>query len=343
MVSMKDISIACGVSVATVSKALNNHNDIGTETKEHIKQVAKEMGYFPNSAAKALKTNRTYNIGVLFAEDDYSGLTHDYFVLVLDSLKRTVEKEGYDITFINNCKTRSERMSYLEHCRYRGFDGIAIVCTNFYTPEVLELVRSNIPTVTIDHLFNNVCAIMSDNVKGMRDLLTYVYQKGHRRIAYIHGTDSAVTQSRLSSFYRTAAQLGLEIPDEYISVAAYRDTEKTYEETVRLLNLKNKPTCILYPDDFAAFGGINAIKERGLRIPQDISVVGYDGIRIARHIEPTLTTLNQNTRELGQKAGEKLISLIEHPKTTLIEQIIVEGYVYEGNSVADINYKGKKK
>lgn len=337
MVSMKDISIACGVSIATVSKALNNHSDVGTETKEHIKQVAKEMGYFPNSAAKALKTNRTYNIGVLFAEEAYSGLTHDYFTFVLNSLKSTVEKKGYDITFINDCKTRPNRMSYLEHCRYRGFDGIAIVCTDFYTPEVMELVRSNIPMITIDHLFNNVCAIMSDNVKGMQDLLTYVYQKGHRRIAYIHGADSAVTQSRLSSFYRTAAQLGLEIPDEYVSVAAYRNTDRTYEETIRLLKLKERPTCILYPDDFAAFGGINAIKEMGLRIPQDISVVGYDGIRIARHIEPTLTTLHQDTEELGKRAGEKLINLIEQPKTTLIEQIIVEGYVYEGNSVADLN------
>lgn len=337
MVSMKDISIACGVSVATVSKALNDHKDIGTETKKHIRQVAKEMGYFPNSAAKALKTNHTYNIGVLFTDEDHSGLTHDYFTLVLDSLKRTVEKEGYDITFINDCANRAGRMSYLEHCRYRGFDGVAIVCTDFYKPEVLELVRGDIPTVTIDHLFNNVCAIMSDNVKGMQELLTYVYQKGHRKIAYIHGADSAVTQSRLSSFYRTAAQLDLEIPDEYISVAAYRDTKKAYEETVRLLNMKDRPTCILYPDDFAAFGGINAIRERGLRIPEDISVVGYDGIRITRHIEPTLTTLKQNTEELGEKAGEKLINLIEHPKTTLIEQIIVGGCVYEGNSVADIN------
>lgn len=337
MVSMKDISVACGVSVATVSKALNDHNDIGAETKEHIRQVAKEMGYFPNSAAKALKTNRTYNIGVLFAEEDSSGLTHDYFASVLDSLKRTVEEKGYDITFVNVCKTRKGRMSYLEHCRYRGFDGIAIVCTDFYTPEVLELVRSDIPTITIDHLFNNVCAITSDNVNGMRELLTYIYKKGHRRIAYIHGADSAVTQSRLASFYRTAAQLGLVIPDEYVRSAPYRDTVKTYEETVRLLELEEAPTCILYPDDFATFGGINAIRERGLRIPEDVSVAGYDGIRLARHIEPTLTTLWQDTQKLGQKAGEKLISLIEHPRTTLIEQIIVEGRVYEGNSVADIS------
>ena len=93
MVSMKDISAACGVSVATVSKALNDHGDIGAATKERIRQMAKEMGYFPNSAAKALKTNRTYNLGVLFEEEDHSGLTHDFFASILDSLKSTAEEK----------------------------------------------------------------------------------------------------------------------------------------------------------------------------------------------------------------------------------------------------------
>jgi LacI family transcriptional regulator/LacI family purine nucleotide synthesis repressor len=208
MVSMKDIATACGVSVATVSKALNDHKDIGEKTKERIRQTAKEMGYFPNSAAKALKTNRTYNIGVLFTDEDSSGLTHDYFAFVLDSLKRTVEQRGYDITFVNDSQDRPGRMSILEHCKYRGFDGVAIVCAHFYTQEVLELVRSDIPTVTIDHLFNDVCAVMSDNVKGMRDLLQYIYKKGHRKIAYIHGADSSVTQSRLSSFTGRLRSLG---------------------------------------------------------------------------------------------------------------------------------------
>lgn len=336
MVSMKDISVTCGVSVATVSKALNNHSDIGEETKEHIRQVAKEMGYFPNSAAKALKTNRTYNIGVLFVDDDQSGLKHDYFAYVLDSFKRTAEQRGYDITFINCCKTRTNKMSYLEHAMYRGFDGVVIACIDFYDPNVVELVRSEIPVVTIDHLFNNRIAIISDNVKGMKDLLTFVYKKGHRKIAYIHGADSAVTQGRLSSFYKTAEELGLEVPDEYVKEAAYRDTKATYARTQELLDLPNMPTCILYPDDFASFGGINAIKERGLGIPEDISVAGYDGIRIGRHLEPQLTTLWQDTEQLGAKAAENLINLIEHPKTTLIQQIVVEGEVFEGKSVRDI-------
>lgn len=336
MVSMKDISAVCGVSVATVSKALNDHNDIGIETKKRIRQVAEEMGYFPNTAAKMLKTNRSYNVGVLFNHEDYSGLTHDYYAFVLDSLKNTVEEKGYDITFVNTSKRRAGAMSYLEHCKSRGFDGVAIVCTDFYSPEILQLVRSGIPAVTLDHLFNNVCAVMSNNVQGMQDLLTYVYKKGHRRIAYIHGADSSVTQSRLSSFYRTAGELGLTIPDEYIRMSPYRDTNGAYRETMYLLNLDEPPTCILYPDDFSAFGGYNAIQERGLRIPHDISIAGYDGIRITRHIEPTLTTLRQDTKELGRQVGEKLISLIEHPKTTLVETLVVEGHVYEGNSVANV-------
>ena len=337
MISMKDIALACGVSIATVSKALNDHHDIGEETKLRIKQKAKELGYFPNSAAKALKTNRSNNIGVLFVDEAQSGLTHDYFANVLDSFKRTAENYGFDITFINCNKSREQRMSYLEHAKYRGFDGVVIACIDFYDPEVLELVRSDIPVVTIDHLFSGRIAVLSDTVKGMRDLVTYVYENGHRNIAYIHGGDSAVTQARVSSFYKTMDDFGLEVPDEYIKEAGYRNTKDTYRATCELLDLDNPPSCILYPDDFASFGGINAINERGLRIPEDISVAGYDGLRIGRHIEPKLTTLRQDTDTIGVKAAETLIRLIEQPKTTLVEQIVVEGEVYTGKTVKNLD------
>lgn len=336
MASMKDISRVCGVSIATVSKALNNHKDIGEETKVHIRQVAKEMGYFPNSSARALKTNRTYNIGVLFADEAMSGLTHDYFADVLDSFKRTVEARGYDITFLNASKNRKNRMTYLEHCRYRGFDGVMIACVDFSDPEVVELVKSDIPLVTVDYVFCNRTVIVSDNVKGMRDLLTYVYGCGHRRVAYIHGADSAVTHSRLSSFYKTASELGLEVPDEYVKEAAYRDTAGAGRATKELLALKQPPTCILYPDDFSSFGGMNAIKEMGLRIPQDISIAGYDGIKAGRHIEPQLTTVKQDTERIGAEAGENLISLIENPKATIVEQILIGGSVFTGRTVGRI-------
>lgn len=336
MVSMKDVAEVCGVSIATVSKALNGHRDIGEETKAHVRQVAKQMGYAPNSAAKILKTNRTYNLGVLFSDESQSGLTHDYFAHVLDSFKNSAEERGYDITFINSCRNRSSRMSYLEHARYRRFDGVVIACVDFDDAEVGELVKSDIPIVTIDHLYNNRSTIISDNVRGMKELVSYIYQMGHRKIAYIHGADSAVTQSRLSSFYRTCEELKLNIPGEYIREAPYRNTQGAYKETGYLLNLKNPPTCIIYPDDFACFGGIAAIQARGLKIPDDISVAGYDGIGIARNFEPKLATVVQDTRRLGSEAADKLISLIEHPKTTITEQVIVAGKVFTGSSVKKI-------
>lgn len=336
MTSMKDIAKLCGVSIATVSKAMNDQNDIGEKTKEHIRQVAKELGYFPNSSARALKTKRTYNLGVLFVDEAQSGLTHDYFANVLNSFKKVAEEKGYDITFINANKTREHRMTYLEHCHYRGFDGVVIACVDFENPEVEELVKSDIPLVTIDHSFYGRAAIISDNVTGMKELLTYIVNQGHKKIAYIHGADSAVTRSRLSSFFRTAEELGVSIPDEYIKEAAYRSTKEAGEATEELLSLKNPPTCIIYPDDFSCFGGINVINEKGLRVPEDVSVAGYDGIRIGRHIEPQLTTLRQDIKEIGAKAAEKLIDLIEKPRTTLIEQIVIGGEVYAGKTVQKI-------
>ena len=102
---------------------------------------------------------------------------------------------------------------------------------------------------------------------------------------------------------------------------------------MELLDLPNPPTCILYPDDFASFGGINAINDRGLDIPQDISVAGYDGIRIGRHLEPQLTTLRQNTKQIGAQAAQNLIQLIENPKTTVVQTVVIEGEVYEGKTV----------
>lgn len=337
MVSMKDIAAACGVSVATVSKALNNHHDIGEETKAYIKRVAQEMEYHPNSSARALKTNKTYNLGVLFVDEAQSGLTHDYFAAVLDSFKRKAEQNGYDITFINCSKSGPNRMTYLQRCRYRGFDGVVIACVEFRDPEVIELVQSEIPVVTIDHLFNNRIAILSDNVNGMKDLLHYIYAQGHRKIAYIHGDPSAVTAARLSSFYKTMEDLGVEVPDSYIRQAPYRSTMMTAKITEELLALPQPPTCIIYPDDFSCYGGINVIHEKKLRIPEDISVAGYDGIRVSRHIEPALTTIRQDTEKLGGLAAEKLISLIEKPKTTIIEQIIVSGTLVEGKTIQKLS------
>jgi LacI family transcriptional regulator/LacI family purine nucleotide synthesis repressor len=336
MVSMKDIAAKCNVSVATVSKALNDQSDIGEETRKLIKKTAREMGYFPNSLARALRTNKSYNIGVLFVDEGRSGLTHDYFSRVLDSFKEVVEDNGYDITFINCSKKRPQRMSYLEHSRYRGFDGIVIACIDFTDPEVLELSNADIPLVTIDYMFNNRSSVVSNNYGSMATLMEYIVKNGHKKIAYVCGEDTAVTRNRLAAYYKVLEDNGIEVPDDYVMHGSYRSTSKSEAFTDKLLERPDRPTCILYPDDYSAMGGLNSIHKHGLNVPEDISIAGFDGINIAHKIEPKITTIRQDTKAIGEMAALKLLSLMERPKSTVEEQLMVDGTLEEGKSVAKI-------
>lgn len=335
MTTIKDISKKCGYSVSTISKALNDSSEIGAETKKKIKETAKAMGYFPNAAARLLKTNRSNNIGVLFVDEMQSGLTHEYFSAVLNSLKVEAEQLGFDITFISQ-NLGNITMSYYEHAKYRNCDGVVIACVDFYDPAIIELINSDIPTVTIDHIFNESSAILSDNLNGARDLVRYIGEQGHRKIAYIHGEDTTVTQKRLAGFYKACKELDIKIPDEYIKRARYHDPKSSALATRELLDLPDPPTCIMYPDDFSFIGGMNEIEQHGLSIPEDISVAGYDGIYLSQVLRPKLTTYRQDTEALGREAAHQIIGQITDKKTFVPKQIWIKGDLLTGDSIRKI-------
>ncbi len=336
MASLKDIAARCKVSVATVSKALNDQSDIGKKTKENIRRVAEEMGYLPNSAARILKTKRSNNIGVLFIDKMNRGLAHEYFSSVLENLKAEAEQRGYDITFISQ-NIGQRNSSYLKHCKYRNFDGVVIASVDYNDPRVLELVRSDFPLVTIDHVFDGKAAIMSDNVKSIRDLVTYIYRCGHRKIAFIHGEDTAVTQKRVASFYKTCMRFNIQIPTEYVKASRYHDPKTTAIATKQLLESKEPPTCIIFPDDFSFIGGMNVIEDMGLRIPNDISVAAFDGILLSQVLRPKLTTVKQDSEAIGKEAAKQLIDWIEHPKINLATQVMIPGKLLEGQTVKNLD------
>jgi len=335
MVSMKDIAKACGVSVATVSKALNDYSDIGKPTRDRVRETAKKMGYFPNSTARALKTKRFYNLSVLFTDDQHSGLTHNFYAAVLESFRQTAQEEGYDLTFSSGTIS-NRKMTYYEHCMYRGIDGVMIANIDFYDPSVQELIMSDIPVVTLDHAFENRTAVISDNFTGMKELTEYVIRCGHRKIAYMHGADSSVTRARVSGFFKAMEENGLEVPDEYVREAPYRDVQSSSAQTDFLLNLSDPPTCIMYPDDLSCLGGINRIRARGFEVGRDVSITGYDGIFLSEVMDPPFTTIRQDTKTIGRTAAQKLISLIEEPRTSMVEHILVPGKLIRGRSVAVI-------
>ena len=170
----------------------------------------------------------------------------------------------------------------------------------------------------------------------MCDLLNFVIARGHRRIAYITGERSSVTQNRLAAFYNTCEKHGIHVRDEYVKHALYRDHDASARATRELLALRERPTCIVYPDDYACIGGIQEIQQQGLRIPHDISVAGYDGIPLAEMIHPKLTTLRQDAEGVGQNAARLILKAIESPKSFLPQHISLRGRVIEGESVRDL-------
>ncbi len=308
MVTLKMLAKECGVSVATVSKALNGASDISAETAARIQKTAAAMGYTPNSAARALKTSRSHNLGVIFDDGTSSGLTHEHFAHILDSFKRHAEELGYDTTLIS-ARPGPWGADYVSHVRFRNCDGVAVLVSDTASDAVEEFVRTGVPVVTLDYHFNNCSCIESDNVSGVRELLEYVYSQGHRRIAVIFGEDSAVTRIRMASFYNTCERLGLKIPASYIRSSLYHEGSLAAAATRELMSLPEPPTCILYPDDFSFFGGKRELEKMGLSVPEDVSAAGYDGITVGKVI--SLTTVQQDTVALGIACADELIKAVE--------------------------------
>ena len=305
--------------------------------------LATGVGYYwhtrnaePESHLVILHANDTHSHFEPVRDDEYPGMGGIIErAAYLDSVRVEAEHRGYDITFINE-NVGNRKSSYLQHCLYRGVDGVVIASVDFEDPMVVELVASDLPVVTIDHLFNNRIAILSDNLQGMEQLTRYVLSKGHRKLAFLHGEETTVTKNRLTGFYRACESAGVTIRENFVRLSDYHDSESCYRLTKELLSAPDRPTCIFFPDDFSCIGGLNAIRDFGLRIPEDISVCGYDGIALSQILSPKLTTWKQNTGDLGTLAASCLIDLIEHPKTALIDRRIVSGSLLEGETVSDL-------
>lgn len=285
-------------------------------------------------------SENSYTLGILFDDEARNGLTHDFFASVLNGFKNQAEEHGYDITFINTRKDNPHKTSYLKRIQERNIQGVGIICTNFEDPEVKELISSDVPVVTIDEPLDGVISVLSDNAQGIKNLVYHISGMGHTKIAYIHGNMNSVTQVRIKNFKEACEKLGITVPDEYIRQSAFRDIKKTAYETEALLRLPDPPTCIIFPDDYSAIGGINILKAYGMVIPEDISVAGYDGLDIPSRYDPQITTVKQDMEGMGKTAAEKLIALIETPEEiTDFSDVMIETKLVEGHTIKQMLWK----
>ena len=334
MITLKDVAARCGYSTAAVSKALNGRSDINKNTARQIREVARDMGYIPNTAARTLITNSSMSVGLLFYLEETTIWEHEYFASIAASVQEVMEREGFDIAPVNIAR-KSVVGSCADYCRHRNYDGVLVMSVDNNARELTEFVASSqsLPMVMIDAWLPDRSAVISDNYTGARDLIYYAYLRGHRRIAFICGEeDSIVTQARLKGVQEACRDLFLTLPAEYLLTGGYRSPEKTAEAFSRLMSLPQPPTCILCPDDYAALGAYSRARQMGLSIPEDISLMGYDGIPLTRIISPRLTTLQQDSAGIGQQAAQMLLELIRNPQTPC-RQVYLPGSLIKGESV----------
>ena len=335
MVTLKDIARECKVSFSTVSKALKGSPEISIETTEFIQKKAQEMGYHPNIAARSLRTNRTYDIGVIFEDKTGAGFQHQYFATIISGIQKVAFHKGYEITFVGGDSTKN--YDYYSHALARNYDGVAILSCDFTSSGIIELVKSEIPTVSLDYFYDlDHAAVMSDYTAGINELLEYVISCGHKKIAMIHGEKTWVTDQRIEAFNKVCEAHGIKVPSEYFAEGLYHDPVTSSAATEVFLSLPEPPTCIFYPDDYAALGGIRELNSHGIVPGKDISIVGYDGIALTSMMIPPLTTYEQNGEIIGRTIAEALIEKIEKPDSAETRKEMISGRLIKGGTVVKI-------
>ncbi|WP_199617516.1 LacI family DNA-binding transcriptional regulator [Paenibacillus alkalitolerans] len=327
--NIKTIAKMAGVSVATVSKIINNYSDIGEETKQRVLKIMEETGYRPSSSAKTLATKKSNLIGVVFAGALNSDLNHPFFVSVLNAFKKQIGLLGYDLLFFSNETFFHSKEDYLARCRHFQVDGCIIIAGDEIEPSIHQLDQSEIPCIGIDIPLSgtNSAYIMSDNAKISKQVVEHLYLNGFREIGFL-GIErhSEVIALREKAFKESLKTFGLAVNPDWFFYSKEYDEESGYQAMKRAIAAGSLPKAMFAVTDLLAFGVMRAMKEHGLRIPEDVALIGCDDIDACPYTEPALTTVRQEKERIGKLAAIMLFDMINkqiEPSAILVEPELV--------------------
>lgn len=317
MATIRDLAKRAGVSVATVSRVLNNYPDVSEETKERVNALVRELNYRPSAAARSLVTRRSNVIGVFFLQDHMQAmLLHPFFQEVIVGFKRAVGTAGFDLLFFTNQSPGQEDFTYTRRCRHHNVDGVVLMGVSRHDPGMVELANSGIPCmcIDVDILGKRTGYVISDNRGGARTAVRHLVSLGHKRIGLINGsTATPVGHDRFLGYREALDEARLPYVANYVMEDDFT-WEHGYASMRKLLALAAPPTAVFAAADHTAMGAIKAIQEQGLRVPDDIALIGFDDIQIASMVHPALSTIRQQKEDLGRIAGEALVHMIHDPE-----------------------------
>lgn len=310
-VTLKDVAKAASVHVSTVSRALSPHTStsLSKDVADRIKAVAKELGYRPNRIAAGLRTNRSMTVGVMIPD-----ITNTLFPPIVRGIEGTLEPLGYATILVNTDNLPEREHRLIDVLRERGVDGIITAAARRDDPGIAELVKLGIPVVSLNRRLDMsaVPFVINDDNVGMNLLLKHFFDLGHRRIGHVAGPRELSTgQSRAAAFSEGCKALGLPECADLISYSDRFEEAEGERCSVELLRSHPQITALLCGNDRLAIGAYSGIKSLGLRVPEDVSVTGFNDSPMLESIPPRLTTIRIQKYEIGRVGAELLLQALQ--------------------------------
>jgi DNA-binding LacI/PurR family transcriptional regulator len=295
------------VSTATVSRTINGSDKVTPETAERVWRVVRSLGYQPNSYARALVSGRSRMLGLIISD-----IVNPFFPELVRSFEEIALQNGYEVIVANTGYDPDRMARSVSRMLERQVEGVAVITSEMGADFVAQMSERRMPIVFLDtaRVAPRISKIKVDYSQGISEAVEHIVRLGHKRVAFISGpTELRSAETRRSAFLKCLRQDGV-LPDEnYIQSGNHRiDGGETAME--RLLALPHRPTAVLTSNDLTAMGVLRAIYKAKLRVPEDISVVGFDDIELSQFTHPALTTVRLSRKEVGEKAFSALASLI---------------------------------
>jgi len=319
--TIKDISEIAGVSMMTVSRVINNEKYVKKETREKVLNIIKQYGYEPNFFAQNIKTRKTNTIGLIIGD-----IENPYYSRLAKGVINVAEINNYNVIVCNSNYSSKLGEKYLNMLIKKGVDGILIATIDVTNDAINNLNKRNIPYVLVTRKSEeeNGNYFITDDYLGGRLATEYLIKLGHKKIYFLRSADVLGANERLRAFKDSMKEHGIYFDDNYIS-KSLTNAEDAYNMISEFINLgKNKEfTAIIGGNDFLAMGAMDAIIDKGLKIPKDLSLIGYDNLWMTKILKVPLTTIRQPKMQFGQISTERLLEMIKNPELKKYPQKIV--------------------
>jgi len=329
LATMKDVARQAGVSTSTVSHVINNNRFVSEQVREKVEQAIRELNYAPSALARSLKIRQTRTIGMLLTAS-----SNPFYAEVVRGVENSCYERGYSLILCNT-EGDEERMNRsLETLMQKRVDGLLLMCTETHLPSAEILNRyPSVPMVMMDWApFEGRGDIIQDNALLGGEMATrHLIERGYRRIACIAGPqDKTPARLRLEGFHQAMAAHGLTVPEGYVVDGDF-EFQGGFNAMTQLLALEPVPEAVFTSNDAMAVGVYHALYQAGLKVPQDIAVMGYDNIELARYLTPPLTTVHQPKDELGELAIDTLIHRMGAPDASQQTLVLTPELVERGS------------